>query len=519
MVKNNSIPAPHANPKSLAADFGQKKALPFFKPFIQPKLSINTPDDIYEREADAVADRLMRMTDSDISHSKFFKPAIPVVQSKCAHCEEEEEKVNRKEINEDETPGYPGFDKYVENLDNNGQSLSGDVRNFYEPRLGYDFTNVKVHTDSIAAKSAQSINALAFTSGNHIVFNSGQYAPGTETGKKLLGHELAHVVQQGSGVHSKQIQRMSIGSGTPPPSWVTSYNARVVPAAEVAQLQAAIDMIANIVNNPGDYADCLQAFADRCTGNSPTAFADAFNNAVIWRGDDAGARARGTVNGSNIFYTQSGYDQGARGLAHTLIHEMGHNCGIAGGDDHYLAEVNATYCIGPLTQVGLRVGIGLTSPAFGLAVTYRRFFDLALGGQLQFSLGADFDLAGLAMGIMDATDDRVGHVLPSFEFGSVSAGLRGRFNPWGGEGFGGITLGTEAGFDAGRFRIVREAGAEEFEYGPGFILQSTAGAEFYIPRNPFIERVSVDAGYRLIRPLNSEAENIHEIVFGFSGMF
>lgn len=494
-----------------------KKQSSFFKPVVQPKLTVNSPNDIYEQEADAVADKVMRMNDHDIIQPKLFNPSISFIQRKCSHCEEEKKNLQRKEMNEEMT-GAEGLEKYVDNLNNQGQPLAAETRSFFEPRIGYDFSQVKVHTDSIAAKSAQSINALAYTSGNNIIFNNGQYAPGTDTGKRLLGHELTHVVQQGNDIHAKRIQRMSMGSGAPPPSWVTSYSARMVPADEVPRVQEAIDMIANIVNHPNDYSDCLQAFVDRCTGNNPTAFADTFNNAVIWRGDDEGVYAWGAVGGTNILYTQMGYDRGARGLAQTLIHEMGHNCGIT-GDDHYLAEVNANYCIGPLSQIGLRFGAGLNTSAYGLALTYRRFFDMALGGQLQFSVGADFDIIGTTLGIMDASDDSIGHILPEFEFGSVSGGLRGRFNPWGGEGFGGITLGAEAGFDAGRFRIVRETGAEEFEYGAGFILQSTAGAEFYIPMNPFIAQVSVDAGYRFIRPLNEEAENIHEFIFGANLMF
>jgi len=88
------------------------------------------------------------------------------------------------------------LENYIGNLNGRGESLKNEVRNFYEPRFGYDCSNVKVHTDSVAAKSAQSINAMAYTSGNNIVFNSGQYSPNTESGKRLLGHELTHVIQQ-----------------------------------------------------------------------------------------------------------------------------------------------------------------------------------------------------------------------------------------------------------------------------------------------------------------------------------
>jgi outer membrane protein OmpA-like peptidoglycan-associated protein len=99
------------------------------------------------------------------------------------------------------------LESYVGNLNGRGQSLSNEVRSFYEPRFGYDFSNVKVHMGSVAAKSAQSINALAYTSGNNIIFNSGQYSPNTDSGKKLLGHELTHVVQQTEDRSSHCVQR------------------------------------------------------------------------------------------------------------------------------------------------------------------------------------------------------------------------------------------------------------------------------------------------------------------------
>jgi hypothetical protein len=67
---------------------------------------------------------------------------------------------------------------------------------FFESPFGYDFNSVKVHTDSNAAESAQSINVLAYTSGKNIVFNNGEYPPNANSGKKLLVHELTYVVQR-----------------------------------------------------------------------------------------------------------------------------------------------------------------------------------------------------------------------------------------------------------------------------------------------------------------------------------
>ncbi len=79
-----------------------------------------------------------------------------------------------------------------------GQTLDKKTREFMEPRFGHSFSRVRVHTDDRAAESARSMNALAYTVGHHIVFGKGQYAPEKNSGKRLLAHELAHVVQQGA---------------------------------------------------------------------------------------------------------------------------------------------------------------------------------------------------------------------------------------------------------------------------------------------------------------------------------
>lgn len=163
--------------------------------FFQPKLTINQPNDIYEQEADAMADKVIRMSDPSTGNNLFLKPAISSIQRKCTHCEKDERKMQRKESNNEGTNATAPTEEYINSL-SGGRSLSENERSFFEPRMAYTFNNVKVHTDDIAAISAQSINARAYTSGNNIVFNSDQYSPGTDSGKKLLGHELTHVTQQ-----------------------------------------------------------------------------------------------------------------------------------------------------------------------------------------------------------------------------------------------------------------------------------------------------------------------------------
>ena len=81
-------------------------------------------------------------------------------------------------------------------LGSSGQSLDPASRAFMEPRFSRDFSQVRVHTDAKAARSARALNADAYTVGRDVVFGQGQYAPHTSAGKRLLAHELTHVVQQ-----------------------------------------------------------------------------------------------------------------------------------------------------------------------------------------------------------------------------------------------------------------------------------------------------------------------------------
>lgn len=77
-----------------------------------------------------------------------------------------------------------------------GHALEPALRQDMEQRFGHDFTRVRVHADAAADTSARDVNALAYTVGQDMVFGSGQYAPGTATGRHLIAHELTHVVQQ-----------------------------------------------------------------------------------------------------------------------------------------------------------------------------------------------------------------------------------------------------------------------------------------------------------------------------------
>ena len=143
---------------------------------LQKKLSVGAVDDPLEKEADDMADKVMR---SEIPEPMTFSSAKNTVSRKCAECEEEE-KLQRKESGNNSTGIAPPVVHEV--LKAGGTALDTDTRSFMESRFNYDFTNVKIHDNNLAAKSAGAINALAYTSGNNIVFNSGQYSPESESG-------------------------------------------------------------------------------------------------------------------------------------------------------------------------------------------------------------------------------------------------------------------------------------------------------------------------------------------------
>src|SRR4030095_2145180 len=162
---------------------------------IQRKLSIGSPDEPLEHEADAVADKVMRMPEQNF------------IQRKCAECEEVEEKLHRKPITSSMTPfiqtkrhntASDSISTRIDSTKGNGSSMDSGTKSFMEGRFGTDFSGVKIHTGDYAVQLSKQLNAQAFTVGNDIYFNSGKYDTGSNNGRHLLAHELTHTIQQGS---------------------------------------------------------------------------------------------------------------------------------------------------------------------------------------------------------------------------------------------------------------------------------------------------------------------------------
>lgn len=176
---------------------------------IQAKLKVGQPGDVYEQEADRVAEAVMRMpehkvqrqTDEEkkeeelIQSKPLFEQIIPLVQRQVEE-EEDEEILQPKEYSGKATEVTLDIEKNINALRGSGQPLPESVRAFFEPRFGYDFSQVRIHADTQASEFAQTANARAFTLGRDMVFGAGQYQPETSSGRYLLAHELVHVVQQ-----------------------------------------------------------------------------------------------------------------------------------------------------------------------------------------------------------------------------------------------------------------------------------------------------------------------------------
>lgn len=115
--------------------------------------------------------------------------------AQCDDCKTKHSTLQRQAASASTQPAVPGIVHDV--LRSSGQPLEASTRGLMESRFRHDFSHVRVHSDSQAAESARAVNAHAYTVGNHVVFERGNYAPRTSAGSQLLAHELTHVMQQG----------------------------------------------------------------------------------------------------------------------------------------------------------------------------------------------------------------------------------------------------------------------------------------------------------------------------------
>jgi len=221
---------------------------------LQAKLKIGQPGDVYEQEADRVADAVMRMPEPGVQRQVEpeeeeeemlqAKPLVdqitplaqvqrqeepeeemlqakplaeeitPLVQRKVEpEEEEEEEKMLQAKSREYATSEVPNdLESQINAIKSGGQPLAESERAYFEPRFGVDFSQVRLHTDSQAAESARAVNAKAYTLRQDVVFGARQYSPGASSSRKLLAHELTHTLQQRNESTAKRLVGRNIGN-------------------------------------------------------------------------------------------------------------------------------------------------------------------------------------------------------------------------------------------------------------------------------------------------------------------
>ncbi|WP_051361955.1 eCIS core domain-containing protein [Solimonas soli] len=164
---------------------------------IQASSKVSSPDDPAEREADAVARRVVSLP---APATAMISRAAPGVHRKALR--------SAPAASRAPTPGaIRGHGA--------GAMLTPSLRRFMEPRFGADFSGVRVHTDERAAKLSAVLSAQAFTSGSHIFFGKNQFQPQTRAGKELIAHELTHTVQQGAALQRKALDAPAVTQRTP----------------------------------------------------------------------------------------------------------------------------------------------------------------------------------------------------------------------------------------------------------------------------------------------------------------
>jgi hypothetical protein len=164
--------------------------------------------------------------------------ASPLAGGQCASCEKQKKgNVQRSAIVDTSVEAIPEIVHDV--LRSSGEPLDSSTRALMESNFAQDFSGVRIHRDTKAAESASAINALAYTVGRDIAFQKNLYSPSTKEGKKLLAHELTHVVQQGNKNHSAG-STLKIGSANDAGERDADTAAQMIDAGEMVNVSSGV---------------------------------------------------------------------------------------------------------------------------------------------------------------------------------------------------------------------------------------------------------------------------------------
>jgi Domain of unknown function (DUF4157) len=181
---------------------------------IATALPVSEPDDPCEVDANRIADEVLRQA----TRGTDMAPIRSATTTSGGGAAQTQNLPRSPPDTADSSAVNPARAQQV--LERPGRPLDAETRRFFEPRFGRDFGHVRVHDDAESASAARDIAADAFTHRSDIAFGGGRYAPATPNGRRLLAHELAHVVQQRSPAAGLPIARQTWGSAktTAPPA-------------------------------------------------------------------------------------------------------------------------------------------------------------------------------------------------------------------------------------------------------------------------------------------------------------
>lgn len=173
------------------------------EPETRSEMRVGRPDDEYEREADRIAEQVMRMPEETaVQPVRVTQPAprqtTPSPDSLLTREDEYRKVAANPKLQRDaaEPPSGTVPAEVHKVLRMPGRPLDPVTRGFMEERFGHDFSRVRVYTGTTAERSARAVNARAYTVGNDVIFDAGRFSPRTQEGRRLIAHELTHVVQQ-----------------------------------------------------------------------------------------------------------------------------------------------------------------------------------------------------------------------------------------------------------------------------------------------------------------------------------
>ncbi len=366
----------------------------FFRPSIQTKLTVGKPNDKFEVEADTMADKVvnaaegqrtirkMEGTEDDLQQKPLAASVTPFiqrketaeeepVQAKCDACEEdqavqktadeepqdiqqladteeepvqkmkdeekdiqqkqEEESVQAKAIKQ-KPPNTPLEGKLKSNK-GKGAKMDSSTKSIMEQGFGTDFNNVAIHTDSEAVQMSKELGAQAFTHGNDIYFNEGNYRPATKEGKHLLAHELTHTLQQNNNAVRKQENSVCNSSMITTARQNAFFRVQIVkhklsglhPTLGIRQqtdmMRLARKIVSPKIRSLRAVQQLIESMLNVLTSDNNIVCGPEIDNCSIWN-------AYVENNNSPIHLCNSFFNLSEEGQTRTLIHEAAHAAGI-----------------------------------------------------------------------------------------------------------------------------------------------------------------------------------------------